>query len=184
MPSSVYGTPNFHPKYSTDQYDCITAQTVFAVTADIISNFWIVCDSPDRCSWTAYSTWFFKVVWPTEKVTRKLLLSLIARQKMKDSVLSWDTGWISATYRNVLISQCVWARIYSVCAYTWSLLSWRFSIQDFYTASPPSAQSLYLGCLSFACLLLCYSFVGNVGVYICVYYMYILKHLDGGFCST
>lgn len=128
-------------------------------------------NSPDRCSWTTYSTWFFKVVWPAENLTRKLFLSLTSRQEMKDSVLSWDTGCISATYRNVLILEWVWPRIYSVHAYTLSLLSRRLSILDFYTASPPSALLLYLGCLNFACLQLCYSFLGNLGVNL---YMYII----------
>lgn len=54
-----------------------------------------------------------------------------------------------------------------------------------YPASQLSTQSLCLGCLSFACLQLCYSFVGSVGVYIYILYIYfeafgwrVLQHLD------
>lgn len=47
------------------------------------------------------------------------------------------------------------------------------------------SHSVSVGCLSFACLQLCYSFVGSVGVYICILHIYfealgwwVLQHLD------
>lgn len=171
MLSSVDGTLNFHPQYPNRSVWLRYSSKSLCSLCWHYFNFLDCITALKDVPGLPTALDFFKVVWPAENLTRKLLLSLTSRQEIKDSVLSWDTGWISVTYRNFLISEWVWPSIYSVHAYTWSLLSRRLSILDFYTASLPSAQSLYLGCLSSACLQLCYSFVGNVGVNI---YMYII----------